>query len=53
LGHNTARTDILAADQPQPIDPLFVGKMDVVSPFAQFAPEDQPAGLCRFREHSL
>jgi hypothetical protein len=26
LRHSTARPDILAADKPQPIDPLLVGK---------------------------
>jgi hypothetical protein len=28
LRHNTARSDVLAADQPQPVDPLFVSQAD-------------------------
>jgi hypothetical protein len=31
---NTARPDILAADEPQPVEPLFIGQADAVAAFA-------------------
>ena len=33
-----ARTDILAANEPQPVDPLLVGQADGLFAFAHFAP---------------
>jgi hypothetical protein len=50
LGHNTARSDILAADQPQPVEPLLVGQGDI-RPFVHAAPHAYPVtiaqpGLC-------
>ncbi len=34
-----ARPDILAADKPQPVDPLLVGETNAFPPFAHIAPE--------------
>ena len=38
LRHNTARADILAADQPQPVDALLIGQADRFFVFAHLAP---------------
>jgi hypothetical protein len=34
LRHNTARPDVLAANEPQPIEPLLIGQADAVPAFA-------------------
>ena len=38
LRHNTARPDILAADEAQPIEALLVGEVDAVHRLVHFAP---------------
>jgi hypothetical protein len=38
LRHNTAGPNILAANQPQPIDPLLVRELDALTPLAHHAP---------------
>jgi len=42
LRHNTARPDILAADETQPVEPLLVGKVDAVRSLVHFAPRPCP-----------
>jgi hypothetical protein len=37
LRHNTARPDILAADETQPVEPLCVGESDAGVEFARHA----------------
>jgi hypothetical protein len=39
LRHNTARPDILAADKPQPVEPLLVGQPDRFRTVAHAAPK--------------
>ncbi len=52
LRHNTARADILAADEPQPVDPLLVRELDALAVFLALfghaAPDTQtrPAPRC-------
>ena len=38
LRHNTARPDILAADEAQPVEALLVGEVDAVRSLVHFAP---------------
>jgi hypothetical protein len=50
LRHNTARPDIVAADQPQPVDPLRVGQLRCAGRFGVHAAPprgsvDQPEGV--------
>ena len=45
LRHNTARPDIVGADQAQPIEPLLVGQFDAVT--QRTAPRQSRAGASR------
>jgi hypothetical protein len=48
LRHNTARPDVLAADEAQPVEALFVAEVNRGSRVAQFVPKhisDQIASL--------
>jgi hypothetical protein len=49
LRHNTARSDIVGADQPQPIDPLGVGEVGCMVESVQIVSSpgnmDQPEGV--------
>jgi hypothetical protein len=38
LRHNTARSDVLTADEPQPVEPLLVRQADGLRPLAHLAP---------------
>jgi hypothetical protein len=49
LGHNTARPDILAADEAEPIDPLLIRQSDGFRFLAHFAPKKRGSK----RDHSL
>jgi hypothetical protein len=42
LGHNTARPDILAANEAQPVEALLVGEVDVVRTLVHSAPRPCP-----------
>ena len=45
------RTDILAANKPQPIDPLLVRELDALPPLAHHAPNTPTLRLSLGREH--
>ena len=52
LRHNTAGSDILAADKPQPIEPLFVRELDVLTPLASLRPQRAFLTLISLGEHT-
>jgi hypothetical protein len=50
LGHNTARPDILAADEAQPVEALLVGQADAVRRLIHVCPQASIASLARTGE---
>ena|ERR1700730_6346093 len=52
LRHNTARTDILAADDAQRVDPLFIRGNDALRALAHLAPENLKRDSCLDLNHT-
>jgi hypothetical protein len=50
LRHNTARPDILAADETQPVEALLVGEVDVVRWLIHVCPQISVASEARMSD---